>query len=106
MKDDGADDNRGETFAWGSVATKFGASQLTNCQPPPSLLSPPFTLVVLSRLLLCRVNVCEIEAQFKSAAGESNKILLIRHPSGGEQFDGEGDADSVYLRCVRRAPSN
>lgn len=50
--------------------------------------------------------MCEIEAQFKSAAGESNKILLIRHPSGGEQFDGEGDADSVYLRCVRRAPSN
>lgn len=30
---------------------------------------------------LVSVNVCEIEAQFKSAAGESNKILLIRHLS-------------------------
>lgn len=34
--------------------------------------------------------MCEIEAQFKSAAGESNKILLIRHPSGGEQLEGWG----------------
>jgi len=78
MKDDEVDDNQGDL--------RLGQHQIWFESTDQLSLSSSFSFAIsvslsLSLSIFCSVHVCEIEAQFKSAAGESNKILLIRHLS-------------------------